>query len=85
MFNLVFINFVRTPPPPPSCAYSLATVTCCRKWLFEGGAEDPDYAPLAEERPGGFEWGVGAEVGADQQQPRHRAPHQNDDDSDNDL
>lgn len=28
-----------------------------RKSLFDAHVEDPDYHPLPEERPGGFEWG----------------------------
>lgn len=30
-----------------------------RKTLFDAPAEDADYVPLPEERPGGFEWGNG--------------------------
>ncbi|KAG0413273.1 hypothetical protein HPB47_009577, partial [Ixodes persulcatus] len=27
-----------------------------RKYLFEGAPADPDYQPLPEDRPGGFNW-----------------------------
>lgn len=27
------------------------------KTIFDGHADDPDYTPLPEERPGGFDWG----------------------------
>lgn len=33
------------------------------KWIFEGPAEDPNYNPLPEERPGGFNWGEGERQG----------------------
>ena len=33
------------------------------KWIFDGPVEDPDYAPLPEERPGGFAWGEGERLG----------------------
>lgn len=33
-----------------------------RKSLFDT-QEDPDYNPLPEERPGGFNWGEGQRVG----------------------
>lgn len=29
-----------------------------RKTLFDPHVEDPDYNPLPEDRPGGFEWGA---------------------------
>lgn len=29
----------------------------CRTYLFEGAPEDPNYNPLPEDRPGGFNWG----------------------------
>lgn len=28
-----------------------------RTYLFEGAPEDPNYNPLPEDRPGGFNWG----------------------------
>ena len=33
------------------------------KVIFDGTPEDPNYNPLPEERPGGFEWGAGGENG----------------------
>ena len=34
--------------------------------LFDGEPEDPNYNPLPEERPGGFDWGAaGDNAGAD--------------------
>ena len=33
-----------------------------RKWLFDSPPENPDYRPLPEERPGGFNWGEGARL-----------------------
>jgi len=39
---------------------SLAVCGCyCRKRLFDSPPEDPNYQPLPEERPGGFNWGEG--------------------------
>lgn len=32
------------------------------KKLFDEHPEDPDYAPLPEDRPGGFAWGQGADL-----------------------
>ncbi|XP_034951647.1 derlin-2 [Chelonus insularis] len=32
------------------------------KKLFDERPEDPDYAPLPEDRPGGFIWGAGADL-----------------------
>jgi len=41
------------------------------KHIFEGRpAQDPNYQPLPEERPGGFNWGEGAQGQQNQQQPR---------------
>lgn len=34
------------------------------KWLFDPAVEDPNYNPLPEERPGGFDWGQGELAGA---------------------
>jgi hypothetical protein len=39
-----------------------------RKVLLDPHPEDLDYAPLPEERPGGFNWGAAANEG--QQRPR---------------
>ncbi|EDO47541.1 predicted protein [Nematostella vectensis] len=33
------------------------------KALFDGHQDDPNYQPLPEDRPGGFNWGEGQEVG----------------------
>lgn len=30
---------------------------CFRKALFDAHPQDPDYTPLPEDRPGGFNWG----------------------------
>ena len=38
-----------------------------RKWLFDAQPEDPDYNPLPEERPGGFDWGDGVAAGGQDQ------------------
>ncbi|KAL4223913.1 Derlin-2 [Mactra antiquata] len=35
------------------------------KSIFDGNEEDPNYNPLPEERPGGFDWGEGQQVGGD--------------------
>lgn len=32
------------------------------KWLFDSPPDDPNYRTLPEERPGGFDWGVGPGV-----------------------
>ena len=29
----------------------------CRKTIFDRAPVDPDYVPLPEDRPGGFNWG----------------------------
>ncbi|XP_041348988.1 derlin-2-like [Gigantopelta aegis] len=39
------------------------------KYLFDAAQEDPNYNPLPEERPGGFDWGQGAQVGDGNQDP----------------
>lgn len=33
-----------------------------RKTLFDTQTDDPDYTPLPEDRPGGFNWGQGANI-----------------------
>lgn len=33
-----------------------------RKYLFDPVPDDPNYNPLPDERPGGFEWGQGQRV-----------------------
>lgn len=46
--------------PFKSCPYIFTffiVVTLSRKTIFDGHLEDPDYTPLPEDRPGGFEWG----------------------------
>lgn len=35
-----------------------------RKTIFDAPPEDPNYQPLPEDRPGGFNWGDGQPVGA---------------------
>ena len=41
-------------------------VFVCRKTIFDAPPEDPNYQPLPEEdRPGGFNWGDGQRVGAE--------------------
>lgn len=37
---------------------------CCRKNLLDEYPEDPDYTPLEEDRPGGFNWGAAGGVAA---------------------
>lgn len=34
-----------------------------RKAIFDTPDEDPNYNPLPEERPGGFAWGEGQQLG----------------------
>lgn len=36
----------------------------CRKNLLDEYPEDPDYTPLEEDRPGGFNWGAAGGVAA---------------------
>lgn len=36
----------------------------CRKNLLDEYPEDPNYTPLEEDRPGGFNWGAPAGGGA---------------------
>jgi len=36
------------------------------KWLLDTPQDDPNYNPLPEERPGGFAWGQGERLGANQ-------------------
>lgn len=37
-----------------------------RKRLFDGAQADPNYQPMPEDRPGGFEWGQGRPAGGQQ-------------------
>lgn len=39
----------------------------CRKYLFDSHG-DPDYNPLPEDRPGGFAWGQGQQLGREEPQ-----------------
>lgn len=41
----------------------MCTFSVDRKYLFDGAHHDPNYAPLPEDRPGGFEWGPGRPTG----------------------
>ena len=41
-----------------------------RKWLFDVPPEDPNYNPLPEERPGGYNWGEGAPAQAEDNEER---------------
>lgn len=34
-----------------------------RKAIFDGNEDDPNYNPLPEDRPGGFNWGEGQRAG----------------------
>lgn len=34
-----------------------------RKIIFDSPEDDPNYNPLPEERPGGFDWGEGQRLG----------------------
>jgi Derlin-2/3 len=36
--------------------------------LFDSHTEDPNYNPLPEERPGGFDWGAGEAQAAEGEQ-----------------
>lgn len=47
-------------PNQPGGKRLLATPTILRT-LFDGEPEDPNYNPLPEERPGGFDWGAAGE------------------------
>ena len=48
-----------------SCSFLLPQFYCIvtRKVLFDGAQNDPNYNPLPEDRPGGFEWGDGQPLG----------------------
>ena len=37
--------------------YDLVMLIICRRKLFDEAPEDSSYAPLPEDRPGGFNWG----------------------------
>jgi hypothetical protein len=39
------------------CKNILMLQYCFRKTLFDADPQDPDYTPLPEDRPGGFNWG----------------------------
>ena len=39
-----------------------------RRYFFDGPQNDPNYAPLPEDRPGGFAWGEGRQLQPEQQQ-----------------
>ena len=53
------------------------SVICFRKAIFDAPPEDPNYQPLPEEdRPGGFNWGEGQRVGAEQE---HEHEHEHED------
>lgn len=48
-----------------------------RKWMFETREDvDPDYQPLPEEQPGGFNWGERADGRPGQQQDAPNQPAQ---------
>ena len=40
--------------------------------MFDAAPEDPNYNPLPEERPGGFDWGQGERVGAREEEDANR-------------
>lgn len=44
-----------------------------RKALFDPVEEDPNYNPLPEDRPGGFDWGA-PRPPQDQDQPQQQPP-----------
>ena len=39
-----------------------------RHRIFDGAPAEPGYVPPPEERPGGFAWGEGRQMGQEQQQ-----------------
>ena len=46
-----------------SCMILICIYSQFRKLLFDGPQNDPNYAPLPEDRPGGFDWGDGRPLG----------------------
>ena len=40
--------------------------------MFDAPPEDPNYNPLPEERPGGFGWGQGERLGAQEGEENNR-------------
>lgn len=67
-----FYYFLEDVFPNQAAGFQVLKTPDFIKRLFEGGpANDPNYQPLPEERPGGFNWGEGAAQGQqrDQQPP----------------
>ena len=42
--------------------YVLSVCLCFRKYIIDSHNEDPNYNPLPEDRPGGFDWGQGQQL-----------------------
>ncbi|XP_067681698.1 derlin-2-like [Haliotis asinina] len=53
--------------PQQQGGFKLLKTPSILKYLFDAAPEDPNYNPLPEDRPGGFEWGQGQRVGAQDQ------------------
>ncbi len=61
--------------------YCSVFLLATRKALFDPVEEDPNYNPLPEDRPGGFDWGAPRPPQQDQpeqQPPPEPQPRQND-------
>lgn len=58
----------------PSVHYCCVLLLAFRKALFDPVEEDPNYNPLPEDRPGGFDWGAPRPPQQDQQQDVDPAP-----------
>ena len=43
-----------------------------RRYMFDSHQDDPNYNPLPEDRPGGFDWGQGQALGEDNAVPNQQ-------------
>ena len=76
--NLGLLRIVETHVTStyPGLFHECATFSIDRKYLFDGAHHDPNYAPLPEDRPGGFEWGPGRPTGGGARREDNVREHQ---------
>jgi hypothetical protein len=60
---------VNIPFPLALCVIQFFHICLPRKYLIDHHHDDPNYDPLPEDRPGGFNWGEGQQLGENQNQP----------------
>jgi len=58
--------------PQQPGGFKLLKTPAILRWMFDTAPEDPNYQPLPEDRPGGFDWGQGAVVGERQEDDANR-------------